>query len=61
MIAMRRLKNSRYIVFFPVGTENSVLKDFRAKYPELKYSRVADILQAYPSKIEYRKIYDLFS
>lgn len=56
MKLMLRLRNRKYVAFFPVGCEIAA-KNFRAKYPEMKGARLQEIFVAYPSKITPRFIY----
>ena len=56
MLAIRN-KSSGMIVFFPPDAIAEA-KAFRKNNPELKYARIIPIIQAYPSQIEMRKIYN---
>ena len=51
------LENKNHIVFFAMGEEQRA-KDMRMTDPRLKYARIYEGLQAYPSQVEYYHVYD---
>lgn len=51
------LENKNHIVFLAPGEEKRA-KDMRMTDPRLKYARIYEGIQAYPSQVEHYKVYD---
>ena len=56
METMLILQNAKYNVFFARGEEEKA-KEMRMTDPRMKYARIFECLQAYPSQVEYYHVY----
>ncbi len=57
MESMLILQNGRYTAFFALGEEEKA-KEVRMTDPRMKYARIFEGIQAYPSQVEYYHVYD---
>jgi hypothetical protein len=55
MTRMFAIRFDRYVVFFPLNRREDAQR-FRSQYCKGKH--IKDVIQAYPSKIEYGKVYE---
>jgi hypothetical protein len=56
MKRMLMIKNQTHVVFFPLEHRQLALA-FRRQHPEYKGRRIRDIIQAYPSRVQYGVTY----